>query len=89
MKKKKHSFEEAQAVKKKYIHTLMSKKGVVACGTGYKHSKTSPDEKEPTIICYVLEKKPLSELSPEDVIPRELEGVPTKVIEVGRIKALN
>jgi S1-C subfamily serine protease len=39
------------------------------------------------VLVLVEEKKPLDELEPEDVVPTEIEGVETDVIEVGKIEA--
>jgi len=37
---------------------------------------------------YVVRKVPRERLRPEDVIPGEIEGIPTDVVEVGEVKAL-
>jgi len=36
----------------------------------------------------VIQKMPPSQLDPDDVIPRELEGAPVDVQAVGRLRAL-
>jgi hypothetical protein len=46
-------------------------------------------EDEKCFRVYVSKKLPLSKLSAEDIIPREVDGIPVDVVEVGEIVALN
>jgi hypothetical protein len=39
------------------------------------------------LIVLVRQKVPISQLDPEDIIPRILDGVPVDVQEVGNVKA--
>jgi hypothetical protein len=39
------------------------------------------------IRVYVSKKVPVKELRKEDIIPREIDGIPTDVVEIGRIEA--
>jgi hypothetical protein len=48
----------------------------------------APSEKEDKLVVMVTEKKPLSALATEDVVPRVIDGVRTDVVGVGRIKAM-
>lgn len=41
------------------------------------------------INIYVTKKLPEEELSKDEIIPEEIEGVPTRVIEVGEVKTHN
>ena len=66
---------------------LLSRANVVATGVGFKIEGGQRTE-TPSIICSVDKRVPASSLSPKDLVPRELEGVPTDVIETGRIRAL-
>ena len=81
------TMEEAMRVKKKYESSLLKKKGVVGCATGYK-IVGGRRSNEPAVICYVVKKKPKGELRDEDIVPEELEGVPTDVVESGAVRAL-
>jgi hypothetical protein len=66
---------------------LLSIDGVVAVGIGFKESK---GEKTAilSIVCSVVKKKSLDELSAKDIIPSSINGLPTDVQETGRIKVL-
>jgi len=55
-------------------------RNVHAIGVGKKIS-TGSQGKEDCVRVYVVQKLPLSLLSPRDVIPPEIEGVPTDVVE--------
>jgi hypothetical protein len=44
--------------------------------------------REPALVVMVRKKIPLSQLSPDDVIPASLDGVPVDVQEVGELRAL-
>ncbi|MCK4330892.1 hypothetical protein KAX02_13765 [candidate division WOR-3 bacterium] len=64
------------------------KKHIEAVGIGYK-VKNGKQTCELAIICSVRKKLPIEEISKKDLIPREIKGVKTDVIEVGVIKALH
>jgi len=81
------TMEEVRRVKQKYEMELMKKSGVVGCSIGYKHVAGKKTD-ELCIVCYVSKKRQASELSKEDMIPREIEGVPVDVIESGGFRAL-
>ena len=67
---------------------LLKKHNVLATGIGY---KTSGGQKGPnlSIICSVEKKLPKSQLSSKDLIPDQVDGVMTDVVETGRIRALS
>ena len=69
-------------------HTFLKKQNVIATGIGY---KTVSGQKEPilSIICSVAEKKPKAQLSSKDLVPADIDGIKTDVVETGRIHALN
>jgi hypothetical protein len=46
-------------------------------------------EDEKCFRIYVSRKLPLSKLSADDIIPREIDGIPVDIVEVGEIVALN
>ncbi len=81
------TMEEAKRMKEKYESLLLKKKGVVGCATGYKKIGGRKTDK-PSVVCYVVKKKQKKELREEDIIPKDLEGIPTDVVESGVIKAL-
>ena len=73
-------------VKNRYETELFELANVVGVGVGYKeiaHELTD----QIALIVSVTEKKALSELAVEDVVPAELNGVLTDVQEVGQLKA--
>lgn len=65
---------------------LFGHAGVVATGVGFKvtNGKTMDT---PAIICSVEKKLPKSQLSASDLVPDKIDGMPTDVIETGRIRA--
>lgn len=79
--------EHILQVKQQYEKRLMSRANVVGVGVGFKMI----DHQETNILSVVVnvsQKLPVAALAPEDVVPAELEDVPTDVQEVGTIKAL-
>ncbi len=77
-----------RAVKAAHEAELMEKANVVGVGIGLRKRKGETTE-EPAIIVSVTEKKPSSQLDPDDVIPHDLEGVPVDVQATGEIRAWN
>lgn len=65
---------------------LLKKKGVVACGIGYKvvNGKRTKDK---AIVCSVKRKVPMKSLSMEHRVPPDILGFPTDVVKAGVIKA--
>lgn len=75
---------EAQSL---FQEDLLRRRNVVGVAVGYKNFKEqSTDELAVTVL--VEQKKPVEALEPEDLIPSELNGARTDVIEVGRLVAL-
>ncbi|MDX1405305.1 MAG: hypothetical protein R3192_12240 [Woeseiaceae bacterium] len=60
---------------------------VVASGIGYKitNDVTTSDL---SIVCSVTSKIEAARLDSRDVVPKEIDGIPTDVVETGRIRAL-
>jgi hypothetical protein len=79
--------ERLRSAKAQYEADLMRKPNVVGVGIGYR-TRGGVVTDEPCIVASVTQKVPLSGLSPEDVIPSQLDGVPVDVKEVGRLEAL-
>ncbi len=86
MNKREAHYEKVRRIKKKYEDFLMSKEGVVGCSIGYKVVGGKKTEKL-SILCLVKEKKPEENLKKSDLVPKEIEGVPVDVVEVGEIEA--
>jgi len=74
-------------IKKKYESELLKKKNVVGVMTAFKIEK-GHKTKTSSITCLVEKKIPMMKLEAKDIIPKEIDGVFTDVIEVGEIKAL-
>jgi hypothetical protein len=75
-------------IPKEYTDFLMNKTGVVGVGWGYKFKDGKRTDAK-AIICSVVKKKPLSELSSSDTVPPTMgDGIRTDVVESGKIKAL-
>jgi len=73
----------------KTIHEadLMRKANVVGVGIGLRWREGEMTD-QPAIIVSVTHKVSRSQLSPDDVIPHELEGIPVDVLAVGELRAL-
>ncbi|HHS97172.1 MAG TPA: hypothetical protein ENK08_04645 [Chloroflexi bacterium] len=65
----------------------MRKANVVGVGIGFRQREGRPLD-ELAIIVSVTHKVPRERLSPDDLIPSELEGVPVDVQAVGELRAL-
>lgn len=70
---------QAQAV---FQEALMARPGVVGVATGLKNQAG-----EPSVVVLVERKLPVSALSAAEMIPKEVNGVPTDVLEIGYIRA--
>jgi hypothetical protein len=79
--------DRLRAVKAAHEAALMRKANVVGVGIGLRQRQGEPAG-EPVIVVSVTHKVPLRQLAPDDVIPRELEGVPVDVQAVGELRAL-
>ncbi|GAB4370743.1 MAG: hypothetical protein Kow0042_13130 [Calditrichia bacterium] len=67
--------------------SLFQKANVVAVGIGYKTVQGTKTDSL-SIICSVKAKQSPADLSAEDLIPADVEGIPTDVLETGEIAAL-
>ncbi|MFN8527568.1 MAG: hypothetical protein U0670_03040 [Anaerolineae bacterium] len=79
---------QAQAVEAQAAHedTLLAKNNVVGVGVGYKESNGVLTD-EVAVVVLVQTKHPLTALAAGDVIPKQVGGVKTDVIEVGYLQA--
>lgn len=79
--------EKCRTVLKRRCKELLAHSNVIATGVGYKVSNGVTSDTL-SIICSVVNKKSPSELGPGDMVPQSVDGVPTDVIETGKINAL-
>ena len=78
---------EVKIVKDAHKEVILSKPNVVGVGVGYKikgQQKTS----DLSVVVLVRQKIPQAGLTAEMMIPQRVDTIPTDVIEVGEIKAL-
>ena len=79
--------EQIKKAKDKYTDKILSYKGVVGIGIGYK-TINGKETAQLSIVISVKKKKPLNELKENEIIPEELDGIKTDVREVGEIRAI-
>lgn len=79
-------FNQLLEAQRRFMLELLSKGGVVGVGLGYKDAKGEPTD-QLAIIALVEQKKPKDALRDEDLIPSNLDGAKTDVLEVGLIRA--
>lgn len=70
------------AVQTKYVDDLMQKANVVGVGVGLAQQGGAPTD-VPALVVLVTHKVPLAQLAPEDIIPKELDGVRVDVQATG------
>ncbi|HVU09661.1 MAG TPA: hypothetical protein VHD90_00230 [Phototrophicaceae bacterium] len=80
------STDQAIQAQQLHQHTLLAKANVVGVGVGFKTNKGSTNG-DLSVVVLVQQKKPLAALTAQDVIPPELEGMKTDVMEVGYLRA--
>lgn len=80
------TLERTQAVKRAHEAELMARANVVGVGVGLvRRGRAAAGQVG--IVVMVSRKVPASQLAAKDLVPRELEGVPVDVQEVGEIRA--
>jgi len=79
--------EWARRIKELYKKEILSKPNVVGVGVGYK-IRSGKITDEPAVMVYVTRKIPKQALRKEELVPEELDGVKTDVVEVGKLVAL-
>ncbi len=80
--------DKIKATKRKHEATLLKRRNVVGIGIGYKEVGGQKTD-QLSLVIMVKEKIPAERLRPKDLIPSQIEGIPTDVKEVGVIRALN
>jgi hypothetical protein len=80
--------EESEAIQTKEAHKaeILAKPNVVGVGIGYKIRGTDQTQ-ELSIVTLVREKISKDGLEPEELVPRQVNGIATDVIEVGDLWA--
>jgi hypothetical protein len=76
----------AVRVKQDHEPELLAKANVLGVGVGLRQ-RAGIGETEVAVVVLVRRKLPASQLSPEDRIPAQIDGVPVDVQEVGDVKA--
>ncbi len=66
--------------------TILAKPNVVGVGIGYKEVKGERTN-DVVVLTLVSKKVPVAGLESKDIVPREVDGVPTDVIQVGQLRA--
>lgn len=79
-------FDKVQAVKRAYGDQLMRLPNVIGLGIGYRMAHGERTD-QVALIVLVSSKLPSTSLQPEELLPREIEGVPIDVQEVGSLRA--
>ena len=77
---------QAKVVKQKYESSILQKRNVVGIGIGFRQ-KDGRYTDEVAIIIQVEQKIPSPHLTPNDLLPLMLDGVPVDVVEIGIIQA--
>lgn len=81
-----HDVDAVKNVLKKTAPDLLARANVVAAGAGYKVARGKRTS-DLAIVCSVTKKLSAAQLSPADMVPPALDGVPTDVVQTGRIRA--
>jgi hypothetical protein len=77
----------AMAVKARYESQLMKKANVIGVGIGYRERAGKLTD-EIALVVNVTRKLPRHQLTTDDAIPSEIEGVPVDIREIGEVQAL-
>lgn len=81
------AWDGVRAAKALHERSLFSLANVVGLAVGHKVVRGEETD-EPCIIVYVERKKSEPDLRKRDIVPKEVEGVRTDVVETGRFRAL-
>lgn len=74
-------------VYRRVVPSFIEWRNVVACGIGFKILGSQLTD-IPSLVVSVEQKRPLSELATDEIIPEHVDDIPTDVIETGPIIAL-
>ncbi len=76
------AYEKARREKERRTKELMALNNVVGVGVG-RRPERGQGPYSWVIVVYVCKKLPASKLELKDIIPAEINGIPTDVIEIG------
>lgn len=76
------TLNQIRALKERWLPDLFGRRNVVACGIGYK-IRGGTLTSELSLVVSVTHKVPAANLLAEELIPPQIEGVPTDVVELG------
>lgn len=76
-----------EAVRARHEQMLLGFPHVVGVATGMRTREGGPTG-APAILVFVDRKVDEDELAPDEVLPRELDGVPVEVVETGGVRPL-
>lgn len=80
------TMDATRAVLRASSEELLKKANVVATGVGYKVTAGAQTD-QLCVICSVEKKLPGAQLAERDLVPAQLQGLPTDVVETGPIRA--
>ena len=78
--------EKAIQTKNNKTQEFMAKRNVVGVGVGFKN-KLGENTGDPSVVVLVQQKKPVAALTDDDMIPSEVDGTKTDVVEIGVLRA--
>ncbi len=81
------SAAKVSAVRQQHEADLLKHPHVVGVGVGYRMKGGRPT-KELCITVFVDQKLPVGKLRPEEILPREIDGVKVDVVETGPVEIL-
>ena len=78
---------EVKRAKEAHKKSILSKPNVIGVGTGYKQAHGGGTQ-ELCVVALVRRKVPRAGLTAGSLVPKQVAGVPTDVVEVGDLRAL-
>ncbi|MEM6530947.1 MAG: hypothetical protein AAF653_21800, partial [Chloroflexota bacterium] len=78
--------DDAVEAKRQKTNEFLAKRNVVGMGVGYKNALGEESGQE-SVVVLVQTKKPEDALTEDDLIPPEIDGIPTDVVEIGILRA--
>jgi hypothetical protein len=79
-------FDLARKVKQEHEAALLEKANVIGVGIGLRQQGGTLSN-EVVLVVLVRKKIPSVQLSPEDLLPVEIDGIPVDVQEMGEVRA--
>ncbi|MFQ5613230.1 MAG: hypothetical protein ACE5H9_13970 [Anaerolineae bacterium] len=76
----------ARTVKQDNLGHLIKRRNVVGVGVGYKVTASGPTD-DLAVVVNVARKLPLAQLAESDLVPKQIDGVLTDVVETGVFRA--